>query len=418
MARYDVLTSLPNRYTLRELTQQALSDASERNGMLAMMCIDIDNFKEVNDTLGHAIGDGLLKAVATRLKSCVRDGDTVARLGGDEFAVIQAGAEQPLDATSLASRIIETLSSPYRVGDHQIIIGASVGIAVSPDDGLNAIDLLRSADLALYRAKSDGRGTYRFFEPGMDARMHARRTLELDLRSALAEGAFELHYQPIVNINSRRVTGLEALLRWNHPQRGWVPPSEFVALAEATGLICAIGQWVLFKACREATKWPKHLRVAVNLSPLQFKQEGLPDLVSEALSSAGLSATRLELEITESILLENTEQTLAALRRLRALGVRIAMDDFGTGYSSLSNLRSFAFDKIKIDRNFITSASLGDKSSAIVRTIVELGSLLGMTTVAEGIETETDLAMLLAVDCEEGQGYFSRGRCRTTRFSS
>jgi diguanylate cyclase (GGDEF)-like protein len=402
MAHHDALTDLPNRTLLR----QRLEEALETGESVVALWLDLDRFKEVNDTLGHAIGDGLLKAVATRLKSCVRDGDTVARLGGDEFAVIQAGAEQPLDATSLASRIIETLSSPYRVGDHQIIIGASVGIAVSPDDGLNAIDLLRSADLALYRAKSDGRGTYRFFEPGMDARMHARRTLELDLRSALAEGAFELHYQPIVNIDSRKVTGLEALLRWNHPQRGWVPPSEFVALAEATGLICAIGQWVLFKACREATKWPKHLRVAVNLSPLQFKQEGLTDLVSEALSSAGLSATRLELEITESVLLENTEQTLAALRRLRALGVRIAMDDFGTGYSSLSNLRSFAFDNIKVDQSFIQGLGVHDQCAAIVQAIANLGVVLEATTTAEGVETAEQRAWVRAFGIVDVQGFF------------
>ena len=402
MAHHDALTDLPNRTLLCERLEEALKTGKP----VAAIWLDLDRFKEVNDTLGHAIGDGLLKAVAARLKNCVRDGDTVARLGGDEFAVVQSGDEQPLDATTLASRIIETLSEPYRVGDHQIIVGASVGIAVSPHDGLNAVDLLRSADLALYRAKTDGRGTYRFFEPGMDARMHARRRLELDLRKALAESAFELHYQPIVNIDTNTVTGLEALLRWNHPSRGWVPPSQFIALAEETGLICAIGEWVLFEACREAANWPGHVRVAVNLSPLQFKQNGLSDLVSDALSTSGLPADRLELEITESVLLENTEQTLASLRRLRGLGVRIAMDDFGTGYSSLSNLRIFSFDNIKVDQSFTQGLGINEQSSAIVQAIANLGVVLDTTTTAEGVETADQLGWVRAFGIVDVQGFF------------
>jgi predicted signal transduction protein with EAL and GGDEF domain len=315
-------------------------------------------------------------------------------------------AQQPQDATSLAARIIEALSLPYCVSDHQIGVGASVGIAVSPQDGLNAIELLRSADLALYRAKNEGRGTYRFFEPGMDARMHARRKLELDLRKAVAEGAFELHYQPIVNSDSNAVTGLEALLRWNHPDRGWVPPSEFVALGEEIGLIGEIGKWALHKACREATNWPNHLRVAVNLSPLQFKQDGLSDFVSRALSCSGLAAPRLELEITESVLLENTEQTLATLHHLREQGVRIAMDDFGTGYSSLSNLRSFSFDNIKVDKSFIQGLGVADQCAAIVQAIANLGVALNVTTTAEGVETADQLAWVRAFGIVDVQGFF------------
>ena len=322
MAHHDALTDLPNRVLLRE----RLEDALTGDAPVAVHWLDLDRFKEVNDTLGHAVGDALLKAAAERLQGCVRERDTVARLGGDEFAVIQTGADQPLGATTLALRIIEAISEPYQISDHRIVIGASVGISVSPHDATDAHQLLRNADLALYRAKNEGRGTYRFFELGMDARMHARRQLELDLRNALADNGFEVHYQPVINLDTNSITAFEALLRWNHPERGSISPAEFIPLAEETGLIGSIGAWVLRTACMQARLWPDNIRVAVNLSPLQFKQHDLVPLVVSALAASQLAPARLDLEITESVLLENTEHTLAKLNQLRSLGVRISMD--------------------------------------------------------------------------------------------
>jgi len=402
MAHHDALTDLPNRLLLRERLEQALKG----NAPVAVLWLDLDRFKEVNDTLGHAVGDALLKAATERLQACVRERDTVARLGGDEFAIIQTGAGQPVGATTLALRIVEAISAPYHICDHQIVVGVSVGISVAPDDATDADQLLRNADLALYRAKNEGRGTYRFFEPGMDARMHARRQMELDLRSALANDGFELHYQPVFNLDTNTITAFEALLRWTHPERGSISPTQFIPLAEETGLIGAIGAWVLREACRQAQTWPDSIRVAVNLSPLQFKQNDLEALVMSALAASGLAPGRLDLEITESVLLENTDTTLATLHQLRGLGVRISMDDFGTGFSSLSNLRSFAFDNIKIDRSFVQGLGQSEQCSAIVQAVAGLGAGLDVTTIAEGVETADQLEWVRAFGIIEVQGFF------------
>jgi predicted signal transduction protein with EAL and GGDEF domain len=330
----------------------------------------------------------------------------VARLGGDEFAIVQTSGSQPTDATALAARVIETVGTPFELDGHQVIAGMSIGIAISPDDGTDPFQLLKNADMALYRAKSDGRGVYRFFEPEMDARMQARRTLELDLRKAIAQGDFELHYQAIVDIRTRQVRGFEALVRWRHPQRGIVPPLDFIPLAEETGLIMPLGEWVLRHACREAAGWPGHVSVAVNLSPVQFKNKNLVSTVMMALSAAGLAPSRLELEITESVLLQESEATLAMLHQLRSFGVKISMDDFGTGYSSLGYLRKFPFDKIKIDRSFISGMSDGGESLAIVRAVAAIGRSLGIVTTAEGVETSEQFERLKAEGCTQAQGYF------------
>jgi diguanylate cyclase (GGDEF)-like protein len=405
MAHHDVLTELPNRLLLRERLQRAVDVAQEGKG-LAVLCLDLDRFKDINDTLGHMVGDGLLKVVADRLRDCVGEGDTVARTGGDEFAVVQSAAEQPIAATALATRIIQAIDEPLEIDGHQVVVGTSIGIAVSPSDGTDPNQLLKSADLALYRAKSEGRGIYRFFEPEMDAHMQARCRLQLDLRKALANGEFELYYQPLVNLERDRVCGLEALLRWHHPERGNVSPAEFVPLAEETGLIVPIGEWVLRQACAAAAAWPDQIKVAVNLSAMQFKGRHLVETVFSALAASGLQAHRLELEITESILLQNNEATLATLHQLRALGVRIALDDFGTGYSSLSYLRSFPFDRIKIDRSFVKDIAEGAGSLNIVRAVTAMAAGLGMATTAEGVETREQLERVREEGCTEMQGYF------------
>ena len=405
MARHDPLTDLPNRALLKERIGEALKQV-KRGESMAVLCMDLDRFKAVNDTLGHPVGDALLRSVADRIRKIIRDTDTVARFGGDEFAVIQVGTDQPHGATALAQRLIEVLSEPYEIEDHQIVIGSSIGVAVAPSDGEDADQLIKKADTALYRAKLEGRGTYRFFEPDMDARVQARRTLELDLRKALTNGEFELHYQPLVDLERSDVSGFEALLRWNHPQRGTVSPADFIPLAEETCLILPIGEWVLRQACADAATWPSDVKVAVNLSPVQFKNDSLVRAVFSALTAAGLVPSRLELEITESVLLQNSEATLGMLHRLRALGVRISMDDFGTGYSSLSYLRSFPFDKIKIDRSFISDIVHSDQSLAIVQAVTSLGTTLGMATTAEGVETREQLEHLRAQGCTEIQGYY------------
>jgi diguanylate cyclase (GGDEF)-like protein len=373
---------------------------------LAVMCLDLDRFKAVNDTLGHPVGDALLKMVAERLKICVREEDIIARFGGDEFAVVQIGAEQPDSAAATARRIIEAVSAPYNIEDHQIVIGVSIGIAFAPDDGADPDMLLKNADLALYRAKCDGRGTFHTFEPIMDARMQARRRLELDLRKALAENEFELFYQPVVDIEGPRITSFEALLRWHHPDRGLVSPGEFIPLAEEIGFIIPLGDWILRRACADATRWPNAVKVSVNLSPAQFRNAKLLQSVQDALSEAGLSARRLELEITEGVLLAETEATLAMLNQLHMLGVQIAMDDFGTGYSSLSYFRSFRFDRIKIDRSFVQNISGDDSALAVIRAVSGLSASLGMATTAEGVETEEQMQRLRAEGCKELQGFF------------
>ncbi len=405
MARHDALTDLPNRVLFREQLEHALRRIN-RDEQVAVLCLDLDHFKGVNDTLGHPIGDDLLKAVAQRLKECVREGDTVSRLGGDEFAVVQVGKNiQASEAAALAGRLVERLAEPFEIDGHQVVVGASIGISVAPMDTTDPDQLLKNADMALYRAKADGRGTFRFFELGMDARAQARRILELDLRAGLLRNEFELYYQPIQDIKSERITAFEALVRWNHPHRGLLSPTEFIPLAEDTGLIVPLGYWVLERACKEAAGWSQQVRVAVNLSPVQFKNRNLVSSVMHALSVSGLPADRLELEITESVLLQDSESTLATLHKLRGFGVRISMDDFGTGYSSLSYLRSFPFDKIKIDRSFVHDLADHQESIAIVKAVTGLGKSLGIATTAEGVETGDQLQLLRLEGCTEVQGF-------------
>jgi diguanylate cyclase (GGDEF)-like protein len=404
MARHDALTDLPNRVLLRDRLAQALSDLP-RDKQLAVLYLDLDHFKGVNDTLGHQIGDELLKTVAARLRDCIGEVDTVARVGGDEFAIIHTGIEHPNDAAILAQRICEAVKEPCELHGHAVMPDTSIGLALAPGDGTDPTELLKNADMALYRAKADGRGTYRFFEPAMDARMKSRRALELALRVALANGEFELHYQPLVNLDDRRITSCEALIRWRHPERGLIPPVEFIPIAEEIGLIVPLGEWVLRQACVDAMQWPSDIKVAVNLSPLQVMNQNLVAVVVGALAAAGLPANRLEVEITESVLMQNSEATLATLHRLRELGVKISMDDFGTGYSSLSYLRSFPFDKIKIDRCFISGLATGDDSVAIVMAIAGLARHLGIATTAEGVETRQQLQQVKALGCSEMQGF-------------
>jgi diguanylate cyclase (GGDEF)-like protein len=403
MARHDGLTDLPNRLLFNERLGQALSNV-KRGGHLAVLCLDLDQFKNVNDTLGHSVGDIVLKKAADRLRECLRDVDTAARLGGDEFAIVQVGTNQPTDVTALASRLIEVISAPYDADGHQVVVGVSIGIAVAPEDGTSADQLLKNADMALYRAKSDGRGIYRFFEQEMDARMQARCALELDLRKAIVQGEFELFYQPLVDIRTEEVNGCEALIRWRHPERGLILPLEFIPLAEETGLIVPIGEWVLRQACTEAATWPTHVKIAVNLSPVQFKSKMLLPVVTMALAASGLPPNRLQLEITEMVLLQESDSTLATLHQLRALGIGISMDDFGTGYSSLSYLRKFPFDKIKIDASFVRDVSAGGDSVAIIRAVAAMGMSLGMVTTAEGVETREQLDCLRQERCTEAQG--------------
>ena len=373
LAKHDALTSLPNRVLFHERLQEALAQVRRGTGLLAVHCIDLDHFKGVNDTLGHPIGDQLLRAVAERLREQVCEGNLVARLGGDEFAVIQKGISHPNEASNLAAKLIDGVSSLYDIQGHEVVVGASIGIALAPNDGDFPDALLRNADMALYRAKAEGRGAAHFFEQEMDRRIQARRVLELDLRKAFVNGEFELHYQPLINLSDNRISGFEALLRWRHPTRGMVPPGEFISVAEEIGLIVPLGEWVLRQACSEAVRWPQELRVAVNLSPVQFRSRSLVQAVITALAYSRLAAERLELEITESVLLADNEANLAILHKLRAIGVRISMDDFGTGYSSLSYLRSFPFDKIKIDRSFVNDLARPD-CMAIIHAVVGLGA--------------------------------------------
>ena len=413
MAHHDALTGLPNRVLFREHLRLTLARVRRGSG-LAVLCLDLDRFKPVNDTLGHPVGDALLRAVAERLQGCVRETDLVARLGGDEFAIIQEGAPQPVDATTLARRVVEAVAEPFDVDGHRIVIGTSIGIALAGDGQTSADALLKSADLALYRAKADGRGAWAFFEAEMDARMQARRLLEIDLRAALVDNQFQVFYQPLVETAHGEVSGFEALIRWNHPTRGMVSPAEFIPLAEEIGIIADIGAWVLRRACTDVMSWSGDLKVAVNLSPVQFRDKALAQAVARIVSETGMDPRRLELEVTESLLLGNDEAVLAILHDLRAMGVRIAMDDFGTGYSSLSYLRRFPFDKIKIDQSFVREMGVEDDCNAIVRAVVSLGRSLGMAVNAEGVETEQQFARLCAEGCGEVQGYlFSKPRPAT-----
>ncbi|MBZ6077186.1 putative bifunctional diguanylate cyclase/phosphodiesterase [Microvirga puerhi] len=406
MAHHDALTDLANRVLFREQMERSLVHAHRHDSRVAVLCLDLDRFKDVNDTLGHETGDALLKLVAQRLLACVGEEDVVARLGGDEFAVLQLSIQEPHDAAVLAMRIVESLGAPYDIEGQEIVIGTSIGIAFAAEGSPTPDQLLKHADLALYRAKSGGRGTFRFFEPEMDEQLQARRVLEVDLRKALVNGEFELFYQPQVDIRKKVITGYEALLRWRHPERGIVSPGEFIPIAEDIGLISPLGEWVIQEACQEAAKWPASMKVAVNLSPVQFRNKNLVQCVKNALTASNLCPSRLEVEITESVLLQDNDATLATLHQLRKLGVRIAMDDFGTGYSSLSYLRSFPFDKIKIDQSFVQGLSSRADCLAIVQSIAGLGANLGMSTVAEGVETEDQLIQLRAAGCTEVQGYY------------
>jgi diguanylate cyclase (GGDEF)-like protein len=404
LARHDPLTDLPNRSYFRE--QMDLAEARIRRGeTMAVLCVDLDQFKGVNDTLGHSIGDILLQSVTGRLRACVREVDVVARLGGDEFAVLQGMLTVPQDAAILAGRIVNAIAEPFDIEGHHILIGASIGIAVAPADGRDAGTLMKNADLALYRAKGEGRGNYHFFEPGMDAAIQERRAIEVGLRLALSHNELRLVYQPLLSLTENRVTGLEALLRWDHPERGTVSPGDFVPVAEETGLIVPIGEWVLREACAAAAGWPEDVTVAVNLSPVQFKNRNLVHHVTGALSDSGLAPHRLEIEVTESLLLSDSDLTIKILHQLRKLGVRISMDDFGTGYSALSHLRSFPFDKIKIDRSFVQALSSEGDGTAIVKAMIGLGRSLGVATAAEGVETESQLELIRRQGCTEAQGF-------------
>jgi len=404
LAHYDVLTDLPNRLSFL----QALSGAWDAEGQTtgcAVLCLDLDHFKGVNDSLGHPIGDALLIEAARRLRACVGDKGVVARLGGDEFAVVVRDDLAPAALGALAQAIVDVLSLPYDLDDHLVSIGASVGIAVAPTDADDADTLLKNADLALYRAKGDGRGAYRFFEATMDVWAQERRALEIDLRSALKNEELKLFFQPLIGAKAHETTGFEALLRWQHPRRGVVGPDDFIECAEQWGLICRIGEWVLNEACRQAASWPAPLKVAVNLSPNQFATGDLVEQVRTALRLSGLAPSRLELEITEGLLLSDTAGTLEQLRALKALGVRIAMDDFGTGYSSLAYLWRFPFDKIKIDRTFIAEMSGNPAIADILRTITLLGRTLNLEVTAEGVETAEQALILEDMRCDHFQGY-------------
>ena len=411
MAQHDALTGLPNRNLLRQHMDEIMLHTRRGAEKIAVLVLGIDNFKSVNDTLGHGIGDKLLRGVGKRLRSMLREEDTLARLNSDEFAIVQSGLTRPEDAVLLARRLLEAIGDPFLLDGHSVVIGASIGIAMAPGDGDESEKLLKHADMALSRAKNDARGTFSFFEAGMDARAQSRRKIEIDLRDAIQNDVLRPYYQPLIDLASGRITGFEALVRWPHPERGMISPAEFIPVAEETGLINGLGGLMLRRACLDAALWPGDVRVAVNLSPLQFRVGNLLSVVMDALRQSGLPAKRLELEITETLLLEKSSQVLATLHALRSLGVRISMDDFGTGYSSLSYLRSFPFDKIKIDQSFVRDLGSNRDAQAIVRSIISLGIGLGVTITAEGVETEAELSCLRAEGCHEGQGYlFSHAR--------
>ena len=412
LARQEPLTGLHNRIGLYEHLTATLAEVRVTGQTAAVLLLDLDRFKAVNDTLGHPVGDALLRKVAQRLRNAARREDVVARLGGDEFALVQSGAEQPRAAEALARRLVDLVGRTYVIDGHMLNVGASVGIALVPADGpeaegLNADDVMKHADLALYRAKAEGRGTFRFFEPAMHAQMQARRSLEIDLRRALALQQFSLVYQPQIRLESGGVVGFEALLRWEHPTRGAVSPAQFIPLAEEIGAIVTIGEWALRTACREAASWAQPASIAVNLSPVQFRGGKLVETVTHVLAQTGLDPRRLELEITEGALLESTDLVLTTLHGLRQLGVRISMDDFGTGYSSLSYLQKFPFDKIKIDQSFVRGMAGNPECGAIVRAIARLGASLGMRTTAEGVETADQLDAIRSEGCTEVQGYLT-----------
>ncbi len=404
LAHHDALTGLANRLLFRAELEKSLELARQAGGEIGVLFIDLDGFKSINDTLGHSIGDALLRELAARFRNKLDPGVSIARLGGDEFAILETRTAQPEGATTIAGQILELVAQPMTIEGHDLSVGASIGIATDRGGTQDPEDILKNADLAMYRAKADGRNTYRLFDPEMDASAQARRLIEIDLRSALVQGQFQLFYQPIVTLDTKHLSGFEALLRWQHPERGLVGPAEFIRVAEETRLIVPIGDWVLRQACAEAASWPAHVKVAVNISPVQFSRGNVVVSVMNALASTGLAAERLEVEITESVLLEKSDRNLNILNQLHELGVRVSMDDFGTGYSSLSYLRSFRFDKIKIDQSFVRDLSSDDESRAIVRAIAGLGVSFGVTTTAEGVETEDQFSCLTTEGCTEVQG--------------
>jgi diguanylate cyclase (GGDEF)-like protein len=410
MALHDPLTDLPNRVLFRQRLEDGLHRVA-RGEHCAVLCLDLDQFKNVNDTLGHPVGDALLKGVTERLRGLVRHTDTVARLGGDEFAIVQTSFNHPGDAKMLAERLLRELSAPFDIAGHRMVIGTSIGIALAPSDGSDPDVLLKSADIALYQAKSDGRSRYRFFEPEMDTLMQARLALESDLRRAVVDHEFELFFQPLVNLQEQRISGFEALLRWRHPRRGLVSPGEFIPVAEETGLIIPIGEWVLTNACMHARSWPGRPKIAVNLSPVQFRSRDLVQAVTRAIQQSGIHPERLELEITESVMIHDFDAALSILHQLKALGVGISMDDFGTGYSSLSYLRSFPFDKIKIDQSFVKGLGQNADCTAIIRAVTGMCGSLGIIATAEGVETARQLNLLRAENCTEIQGYVVARPC-------
>ena len=406
MAHHDALTGLANRILFQEKIEQALIGLQQDRERFVVFMLDLDRFKDVNDSLGHPVGDELLKAVARRLQSCTRATDTVARFGGDEFAILQTiDSDQKESATILANRLLENISAPYDLDGHKVIVGTSIGIALAPGHGTRADELLRNADLALHKVKSKGRNGYRFFEAEMETEASSRRILEAELRQAISCNEFELYYQPVIHSATRKLAGAEALIRWRHPQRGIVRPDDFIPLAEETGLIAELGEWVLRQACTEAATWASHLSVAVNLSPAQFRKSNLVDVVATAISDSGLAPERIELEITESVLLQKSAENIGILHQLRSLGPRIVLDDFGTGFSSLSYVQAFPFDKIKIDKSFISEISSRPSCAAIVCAVTGLARSLDIITTAEGVETEEQFEFLIAAGCNQAQGY-------------
>ncbi|MBV8752431.1 MAG: EAL domain-containing protein [Hyphomicrobiales bacterium] len=405
LARFDALTGLPNRTILRSRMDEALAHC-ESDSMCAVHFIDLDQFKQVNDTLGHTCGDLLLVAVAERLRTAVRESDVIARFGGDEFVVLQTKVKSVDDVSALASRILRAVHGTYELDGHVAMVSASSGISIAPRNGTDADQLLRNADMALYTAKAERRGTWRWFEPEMEADARARRNLELDLRRATESEAFELYYQPLFDLRTRRIVACEALLRWPHRERGMVSPAEFIPVAEEMGLIVEIGNQVLRKACLECGRWPDDIRVAVNLSSIQFSRSNIPALVRETLAATGLPAPRLEIEITETTLLQDTRRTRAELRQLEALGVKISLDDFGTGYSSLSYLHSFPLHKVKIDQTFLRDLGNNERQLTLLRGMARLSAELGLRVAVEGVETEEQLALIAAEESvDEVQGF-------------
>ena len=405
LALTDPLTGLPNRARFQAELEAHLASPHRKGARSAVMIVDLDRFKLVNDTLGHGAGDLLLTRVARRLNVAVGEADVVARLGGDEFALLQTSITSAEETHAVAARVVDLLARPFILEGQVVNVGASVGVALAPADGQTPAALMRNADLALYKAKADGRGAFRMFEASLDARVQQRRSLEMDLRRAVARQDFELHYQPLVDARSGAVTGAEALIRWRHEERGLVSPADFIPLAEETGLIANIGQWVLRTACMEAATWPSSMSVAVNLSPVQFRDGRLAEIVKALLAATGLEPNRLELEITEGVLIADEARTLEILTELRRCGVRISMDDFGTGYSSLSYLRRYPFDKIKVDQSFIRQVPENEESAAIVRAIITMGACLGLSTIVEGVETAEQLAFTAREGCDQVQGY-------------